>query len=120
MKGYGGWNNSSLSRRSNTVRGLLSTRTPQSTGNSGGGIPNPSLGIGVISEAMPKLSQRIVRNAGVAEALWRAISKTDGSSLNGPTTGNSQGRSVALKGTGDIAIVGSESGGAVAYQDTRG
>ena len=54
VKGYGGWNNSSLSRRSNTISGLLSTRTSQSTGNSGGGILNPSLGIGVISEAMPK------------------------------------------------------------------
>ena len=54
LRSKSGWNNSSLSRRSNTIRGLLSTRTPQSTGNSGGGIPNPSLGIGVISEAMPK------------------------------------------------------------------
>ena len=89
----------------------------------GNGYVVPSLPPTVSRLALPKLSQRIVRNAinaGVAEAVWRAISKTDGSSLNGPTTGNSQGRSVALKGTGDIAIVGSESGGAVAYQDTRG
>jgi surface protein len=54
VKGYGGWNNSSSSRRSNTIRGLLSTRTPHSTKNTGGGIINASLGIGVIKEAMPK------------------------------------------------------------------
>lgn len=54
LRSMSGWNNSSLSRRSNTTVGLLSTRTPHSLGNSGGGIPNPSLGIGVIREAMPR------------------------------------------------------------------
>jgi hypothetical protein len=54
IRGYGGWNNSSLSRRSNTTRGLLSTRVPQSLGTTGGGVPNPSLGIGVTRLAMPR------------------------------------------------------------------
>ncbi len=89
----------------------------------GNGYVVPSLPPTVSRLALPKLSQRIVRNAinaGVAEAVWRAISKTDGSSLKGPTTGSSQGTSVALNGQGDKAIVGSVGNGAVAYQDISG
>ena len=47
IRAKSGWNNSSLSRRNNTTRGLLSTRVPQSTCNTSGGIRNPSYGIGV-------------------------------------------------------------------------
>lgn len=54
LRGLGGWNNGSLSRRNGTTSGLLSTRTPQGVGTTGGGIPNPSLGIGTLREAVPK------------------------------------------------------------------
>ncbi len=54
VRSHGGWNNSSLSRRSTTTRGLLSTRVPQSLGTTGGGVPNPVPGIGTIKEAMPR------------------------------------------------------------------
>jgi hypothetical protein len=54
LRSMSGWNNSSLSRRSGTTVGLLSTRTPHSSGNSGGGISNPSFGIGVVREAFPR------------------------------------------------------------------
>lgn len=54
LRSRSGWNNSSLSRRSGTTVGLLSTRTPHSSGNSGGGIPNPSYGVGTIREAFPR------------------------------------------------------------------
>ena len=54
LRSKSGWNNSSLSLRSGTTVGLLSTRTPHGLGNSGGGIPNPSLGIGVTRLAMPR------------------------------------------------------------------
>jgi len=64
VRSHGGWANSSLSRRSNTTRGLLSTRVPQSLGTTGGGIPNPSIGIGVTRLAMP-------RNAA---GTWRPVS----------------------------------------------
>ena len=47
IRAKSGWNNSSLSRRNGTTVGLLSTRTPHSSGNTGGGIRNPSYGIGV-------------------------------------------------------------------------
>ncbi len=49
-----GWNNSSLSLRNGTTSGLLSTRTPQGVGTTGGGIPNPSIGIGTTRLAMPR------------------------------------------------------------------
>jgi hypothetical protein len=35
VRSLGGWNNSSLSRRNNVTRGLLSTRVPQSLGTTG-------------------------------------------------------------------------------------
>ncbi len=70
VRSHGGWANSSLSRRSNTTRGLLSTRVPQSLGTTGGGVPNPSQGIGTIKEAMPKHaagSARPVSNTATSE-----------------------------------------------------
>lgn len=70
LRSKSGWNNSSLSRRSNTTRGLLSTRVPQSLGTTGGGVPNPSLGIGTIKEAMPK-------NAAGSWRPWRPTNPAD-------------------------------------------
>jgi hypothetical protein len=101
VKGYGGWNNSSLSRRSNTISGLLSTRTPQSTGNSGGGIANPSLGIGVISEAMPKgaTGSWVPRPISLRRPNFR-LQKT----FEGENDFDQFGNSVAI--SGDYAIVG--------------
>jgi hypothetical protein len=101
VKGYGGWNNSSFSRRSNTIRGLLSTRTPQSTGNSGGGIPNPSLGIGVINEAMPKgaTGSWVPRSISLRRPNFQ-LQKT----FKGENNTDSFGYSVAI--SGDYAIVG--------------
>ena len=69
LRSKSGWNNSSLSRRSNTTRGLLSTRTPHSSGNSGGGVPNPSFGIGVVREAFPR----------GATGTWQPVSLSDSS-----------------------------------------
>lgn len=64
LRSQSGWNNGSLSRRDNRTRGLLSTRVPQGVGTTGGGIPNPSLGIGRIGEATPR----------GATGSWRPIS----------------------------------------------
>lgn len=41
LRGLGGWNNSSLSLRNGTTSGLLSTRTPQGVGTTGGRNPEP-------------------------------------------------------------------------------
>lgn len=60
----GTWVYSSMSPRRGTTAGLLSTRTPQRVGVSGNGLPNPSIGIGTLREAMP-------RNAA---GTWRPIS----------------------------------------------
>ena len=54
LRGLGGWNNSSMSPRNSVTSGLLSTRTPQSLSTTGGGILNPSIGIGVTRLAMPR------------------------------------------------------------------
>lgn len=54
LRTISGWNNSSMSRRSNTMRGLLSTRTPQSSDTTSGGMLNPPLPPSIISEAMPR------------------------------------------------------------------
>ena len=54
IRGLGGWNNSSMSRRDNHVTGRLATNIPQSLQTTGGGTPNPSLGIGTIRIAMPR------------------------------------------------------------------
>jgi len=73
LRSISGWNNSSLSRRSGTTVGLLSTRTPHSSGNSGGGIPNPSLGIGVTRLAMPRNAAGTwapVSLSGTPDPLW--------------------------------------------------
>ena len=43
-----------MSRRSNTMRGLLSTRTPQSSDTTSGGMLNPPLPPSTISEATPR------------------------------------------------------------------
>jgi len=54
LRTISGWNNSSMSRRSNTMRGLLSTRTPQSSDTTSGGMLNPPLPPSIIGEAMPR------------------------------------------------------------------
>ena len=54
LRTQSGWNNSSLSRRSNTTRGLLSTRTPQSMDTSSGGLLNPPLPPSAPALAMPR------------------------------------------------------------------
>jgi hypothetical protein len=54
LRTISGWNNSSMSRRSNTMRGLLSTRTPQSSDTTSGGMLNPPLPPSIIAEAMPR------------------------------------------------------------------
>lgn len=54
LRTQSGWNNSSQSRRSNTTRGLLSTRTPQSMDTSSGGLLNPPLPPSALAEAMPR------------------------------------------------------------------
>ena len=53
LRTISGWNNSSMSRRSTTMRGLLSTRTPQSSDTTSGGMLNPPLPPSIIREAMP-------------------------------------------------------------------
>ena len=58
LRAKSGWNNGSLSRSNNTVRGLLSTRVPHQNGATGGGIRNPSYGIGTTGLAY---TQRIGR-----------------------------------------------------------
>jgi len=73
LRSVGGWNNGSLSRRDNRTRGLLSTRVPQQANSTGGGIPNPSLGIGTIGEAMPR----------GATGGWRPISLRGGRTYYG-------------------------------------
>lgn len=54
LRTISGWNNSSMSRRSNTMRGLLSTRTPQSSDTTSGAMLNPPLPPSIIGEAMPR------------------------------------------------------------------
>ena len=54
LRTQSGWNNSSLSRRSNTTRGLLSTRTPQSMDTTSGGLLNPPLPPSAPAVAMPR------------------------------------------------------------------
>lgn len=54
LRTFSGWNNSSMSRRSNTMHGLLSTRTPQSLDTTSGGMLNPPLPPSIIGEAMPR------------------------------------------------------------------
>ena len=54
LRAISGWNNSSMSRRSNTTRALLSTRTPQSSDTTSGGMLNPPLPPSIIREAMPR------------------------------------------------------------------
>ena len=104
LRGLGGWNNSSLSRRSNTTRGLLSTRTPQEVGTTGGAILNPNIGIGTTRLAMP-------RNAAGA---WRPNSITTDTTNTWDTTGTEIGTDIttALVGrnvaaSGDYVIAAS-------------
>jgi hypothetical protein len=54
LRPMSGWNNSSMSRRSGTTSGFLSTRTPQSSDTTSGGMLNPPLPPSTISEATPR------------------------------------------------------------------
>ena len=105
LRSKSGWNNSSLSRRSNTIRGLLSTRTPQSTGNSGGGIPNPSLGIGVISEAMPKgaTGSWVPRTISLRRPNFRFQTKV-APPIPAPETGYQFGVDMVINESGTLAV----------------
>lgn len=90
LRTQSGWNNSSQSRRSNTTRGLLSTRTPQSMDTSSGGLLNPPLPPSVIAEAMPR---------GATGSFTPRIS------LRRPDTGNVYGY-VFNRGTGQRTFTG--------------
>lgn len=117
LRSKSGWNNSSLSRRSGTTVGLLSTRTPHSSGNSGGGIPNPSLGIGVIREAMPRNAAGTwtpISLAGSDSIEWIALYHTQ-NELNRAyrTTDASTWSSVSSVSTGGVFPDGNLQGIAV-------
>ena len=54
IRSIGGWNNTSMSKRTNPTNGRLARGISQSLRTTGGGIPNPSLRIGTIRIAMPQ------------------------------------------------------------------
>jgi len=119
LRSLSGWNNSSLSRRSGTMVGLLSTRTPQSSINSGGGILNPSFGIGVVREAFPRGAtgtwQPISLSFSISSSPWSKVANGDNLPGLGTLTLNnfdSFGLSVAV--SGNTIVVGAP------YDDTGG
>ena len=73
IRSIGGWNNTSMSKRTNPTNGRLARGISQSLRTTGGGIPNPSLGIGTIRIAMPQNAAGSYRPSGVVR-----ISGADG------------------------------------------
>ena len=110
LRTISGWNNSSMSRRSNTMRGLLSTRTPQSSDTTSGAMLNPPLPPSIISEAMPRgaagsFTPRVVlsRSAGALPlSTWAGATWTGGGPLTGLTytSGNVVSDTVLFTRTG--------------------
>lgn len=81
--------------------GLLSTRTPQAVGVVGGGIPNPSLGVGVTRSAMPK----------GAIVSWKpASSSADCVDILTPITVGAEPRALAIDSSDTVYVANAGSG----------